>query len=99
MTGAAWIWQSGAARLSWLRKETVGLADVGSQRPGSVVLQQRDVVRGLRGQQRLGVGQVADRDMDVVLQVLADRQVGAWLDAVGLQLGRDTDAGQHQQLR
>ena len=54
---------------------------------------------GLRGDQRLGVGQVADRDMHMVLQVLPDRQVSARLDAVGLQLGGDPDAGEHQQLR
>jgi hypothetical protein len=80
-------------------EEAAGLADVGCQRAAPLVLEQRDVLRCLRGEQRFGVGEVADPDVDVILEVLPDRQVSPGLDAVGLQFRGHADAGQHQQLR
>ena len=79
-------------------EEAAGLADVGGQRAAAFV-QQGDVLLGLRRHECLGVGQVPEADVRVVLQVLADRQVDARHDAVRLELGADPDPRQHQDLR
>ena len=79
-------------------EETGGLGDVGTQRTAPL-LQQREVLRRGRTEQRLLVGEVVEVDHRVVLEVLPDRQRLPDLDPERRELVLGSDPREHQQDR
>ncbi len=76
---------SGASQPRSRAEEGRRLGDVGRQRPAALALEQREVLRREGPEERRLVGLVVELRHAVVLQVVADRQVLAHLDPVGLR--------------
>jgi hypothetical protein len=79
--------------------ETAALVDVAGERAHADFLQQGEIGRAHRGDERFLIGEIVDRGQRVVLQPVPHGEIRNDRDPEGAQAGARPDPRQQQQLR